>query len=164
MIEAGERGPLVEHLGQLRDTVARLVDEVRTTVADLRERESTSLVGRLELLTAELPADPPILVTLDERRPVRPSLAPQIHAIVTESVRNAVHHAGAAKVTVHGWLDYDRGRLVVEDDGTGFDPDTLPEGHFGVIGMRERAARSGIDLDLSTGPDGTRVVVEWGLP
>jgi signal transduction histidine kinase len=50
---------------------------------------------------------------------------------------------------------------VIEDDGHGFDPSDLPKGHFGVLGMRERAADAGLALDLTSGPDGTRVLIEW---
>lgn len=162
MLEAGAEVGLVDHLQQLRDTVTRLVDDVRTTVADLREPASPSLTHRLEASVTDLPTDPPIKVSLDERRPARPSIAPQIHAIVIESVRNALHHSQASAVRIHGWIDYDRGRIVVEDDGTGFDPESLPEGHWGISGMKERAHRAGLDLDLTTGPEGTRVVLEWG--
>jgi two-component system, NarL family, sensor histidine kinase DegS len=153
---------LAAELRQIREAVSRLVDGVRSTVADLREPETVSLIRRLDQLTSDLGAHPPLVVDLDERRPARPGLAPQIHAIVTESVRNAARHAGASRVRVRGFVDYDRGRVVIEDDGRGFDPEKLPDGHYGVIGMRERAAKSGIHLDLESGEQGTTVVVGWG--
>ena len=34
-------------------------------------------------------------------------------------------------------------RLRVEDDGKGFDPSTVPDGHLGLAGMRARAERVG---------------------
>jgi signal transduction histidine kinase len=162
IIEAAQNPALASHLRQIRETVGRLVDNVRSAVADLREPETISLVRRLEQLRVDLAEHPPLVVAVDERRPARPGLAPQLHAIVTESVRNGARHGGATQVTVSGWIDYDRGRVVVEDDGRGFDPGSLPDGHYGVIGMRERAARSGIQLELDSNDHGTTVVIGWG--
>jgi signal transduction histidine kinase len=163
ILEASDELAQAAHLRQLRQNVGRLVDEVRRTVADLREPKTASLVQRLVELAGELTTPPDLTIDLDERRPARPVLSPQIHAIVCEAVRNASRHAGATRVSVHGWIDYDRGRVIVEDDGTGFSLDDVPEGHFGVMGMRERAALSGIALELHPGSSGTRIVVEWGL-
>ena len=54
-----------------------------------------------------------------------------------------VKHAGAREVR----LDVDRVadgvRLRVIDDGRGFDPLTVPDGHLGLAGMRSRAERLG---------------------
>jgi signal transduction histidine kinase len=153
---------LVRHLEQLRGNVGRLVEEVRTTVADLRTARSGSLSSQLARLSTELPPGPEIVVELDERRPPRPSLADQLASIVVEATRNAHRHSGATRIRVAGWTDFDRGRVVIEDDGSGFSPETVREGHFGLIGMRERAVNAGLDLVISSGQDGTRVAVAWG--
>jgi signal transduction histidine kinase len=162
LLEAGTEQALSEHLSQLRGTVTRLVDEVRVTVADLREQEAPGLRRRLTDLVADLPNPDRIVFDFDERRPARPSLAREIHAIVVEAVRNAARHTDADAIRVSGWLDFDRGRLVIEDDGSGFDPKAIGAGHYGLEGMRERAAAADIDFDLTTGSEGTRIVVEWG--
>jgi signal transduction histidine kinase len=151
-----------QHLRQLRGAVTRLVDEVRITVADLREGEVPSLRRRLADLIGHVPSPERLVLDFDERRPARPSLAHQIHAIVLEAVRNATRHADAENIRVGGWLDYDRGRLVIEDDGRGFDPENVEDGHYGLRGMNERALAAGIDIDIASGKEGTRIVVEWG--
>jgi signal transduction histidine kinase len=54
--------------------------------------------------------------------------------------------------------------LKISDDGAGFDPASpAPDGHFGLAGMRERAARIGAKLDLRSGP-GTVVEVRVERP
>jgi signal transduction histidine kinase len=82
--------------------------------------------------------------------------------IVQEALVNAVKHAHAAKIVVR--IVYHRKNILieVEDNGTGFDPDKIPgpdEGHFGLIGMRERCAAINAFLDLESSPSGTLVRV-----
>jgi signal transduction histidine kinase len=103
-----------------------------------------------------------VLIEIDERRPPRPSLLPEIAGILGEAVRNAHQHADATRVRVHGWVNFDRGRLVVEDDGSGFDPAAPYPGHFGLLGMRERAQRVGGRLSIVRLERGTSISLEWG--
>jgi len=77
-------------------------------------------------------------------------------------VRNSVNHSRGRSVAVKGWVDFDRGRVVVSDDGVGFDTAQVPQGHFGLIGMAERANMSGVRLDVSSAETGTNVTIEWG--
>ncbi|MGA2473209.1 MAG: ATP-binding protein, partial [Acidimicrobiales bacterium] len=79
--------------------------------------------------------------------------------ILREAMTNAKHGA-SSRVTVR--LRQDDGiRLVVEDDGCGFDPDgTSPSGGFGLLSMRERAESVGGLFNLHSAPShGTRVEV-----
>jgi len=58
-----------------------------------------------------------------------------------EALTNAFHHSGGARVELkvtHGRKIFS---LKVSDDGLGFDPDRSHVGHWGLIGMRERASR-----------------------
>ena len=54
-------------------------------------------------------------------------------------------------------------RLVIEDDGCGFDPDRQhPAGGFGLQSMQERAASVGAVLSVESAPEhGTRVAVAF---
>ena len=83
--------------------------------------------------------------------------------IVQEALSNAVHHARAH--TIHVRVAYQRAGVQVEvaDDGRGFNPAEVPgpeEGHFGLIGIRERCAAISAKLDLRSGPEGTLVRVK----
>jgi signal transduction histidine kinase len=52
-------------------------------------------------------------------------------------------------------------RLTIADDGAGFDPAAPAPGHFGVAGMRERAALAGAKLEIDSAPGrGARIVLD----
>jgi len=155
---------LARQLETLRRSVTNLVEEVRTTVSDLRHESSGSLVEKALTPAAEVGVDgAAIVIDIDEQRPPRPSIAPDLNAILTEAMRNALEHADAKAIHVTGFVDRDRGTLVVTDDGRGFDLTHTPKGHFGLIGMKERGA--GIDAEVaveSSPTGGTTVTVSWG--
>ena len=55
-----------------------------------------------------------------------------------------------------------RVRLLVHDDGRGFEPGPLPPTHFGLRSMRERAAEVGAELRIVSAPsEGTLVMLDW---
>ena len=162
LIQGVDQREMNDHLNTLRDRVAGLVDEVRSTVTDLRAGGGGSLITRLEQLRSALTSPMEITIEVDERRPVRPSLSDNVYGIIGEALRNAINHSRGTTVAVKGWVDFDRGRVVVSDDGTGFDIAQVPQGHFGLIGMQERANMSGIRLDMSSSEIGTNVTIEWG--
>lgn len=86
-------------------------------------------------------------------------------AIVSEALENVARHAGASHVEVR-LEDVDGAvRLVVADDGTGFHvraDGTGPDGHFGLLGMQERARAVGAGLDVRSRPgQGATVVLTW---
>jgi signal transduction histidine kinase len=154
---------LADHLRVLRTSVGSMVEDVRSTVADLRMPEQPSLTEVMKSLSASVSeGDPEIDVRITERRPPRPSIAPDLTAIVTEAVRNAIRHSGSRIITVHGTVDFDEGSVTVHDEGNGFRRDKVPEGHFGLLGMEERAARIGAALNITSTRGGTAVTVTWG--
>ena len=75
--------------------------------------------------------------------------------IAQEALANAVKHSHASVITLE--LDYgaENLRLIVSDNGCGFDlqaTEKIPGPHFGLMGMRERAAKMGGELNLETAP------------
>jgi signal transduction histidine kinase/ligand-binding sensor domain-containing protein len=84
--------------------------------------------------------------------------------IVQEAVTNAMHHSGAGRITVALRSDARRIRLSVTDTGCGFAADGSFEGHYGLLGMKERATEIGADLKISSHPgEGTSVTIELPL-
>jgi signal transduction histidine kinase len=82
--------------------------------------------------------------------------------IVREAMTNAANHSQANQVTVR--LDDHHGvRLIVEDDGCGFDPDCRrPRAGFGLLSMEERATSVGARFKLESAPSrGTRIEVAF---
>ena len=88
--------------------------------------------------------------------------------IAQEAVANALKHAGASRIEVKLEVEARTLHLRIKDDGRGFDQQDVfssHAGHFGVIGMRERAERLGGELRLASNPgEGTEVVVTVPLP
>ena len=80
-------------------------------------------------------------------RDMRPMVRDEIYRIAAEALRNAFRHAEAGRVEVEVRYDRDEFRLRVRDDGKGLDQAVLAaqgiEGHYGLRGMRERAALIG---------------------
>ena len=101
-------------------------------------------------------------------RPLPPGTEQEILRVAQEAIHNVKKHAGAKQLTVQ--LEYGQARVVLEvrDDGRGFTPDeigTSPTGHFGLTGMRERAAAIGGKLEVNSEPGmGTTVRLEIGAP
>ncbi len=93
------------------------------------------------------------------------SLPVQAHLlrIAQESLNNIRRHANAGRVCVKLTGQNDRIRLLIEDDGQGFDASgDLPAAHHGLRLMRERADLLGAELQLTSAPGrGTQVCVEW---
>lgn len=147
----------------LRSNVTKLVEDVRASVADLRNAPGPTLTARILQAVSTFGEEPPIIVDLEERRPPRPAQIGDLTSIITEAARNAYEHSHASKVVVSGQVDRAFGSCAVVDDGVGFDPEHEPEGHYGLLGMRERAAKIGATIKFESKPGvGTAVTVEWG--
>lgn len=96
------------------------------------------------------------------QREVEAGVWNDIYGIFREAVGNAVQHSAAGLIAVT--LDYaDDLHLYVTDDGRGFDPAAAAlarRGHFGLQGMRERAANLAADFELTSAPGaGTRIAI-----
>ena len=90
-----------------------------------------------------------------------------ILAIVRELAANAVRHGRAEHIRVAGAYADGAVRLSVSDDGTGFDPVAAPgfeQGHFGLLGVRERVESAEGTIDFNSSPGkGTRVTIVFPL-
>jgi signal transduction histidine kinase len=154
----------IRHLESVRSAVTALLEEVRATVADLRHEQVDSLVEQAYQLAAEVGADgPAVLVDIDEHRPPRAAVAAEVGAIMAEAIRNAVEHAEAKSIRIEGFVDRDQGTLTIEDDGNGFNPEAQPAGHFGLVGIKERAEAIDAEVEIeSENRLGSKVKVSWG--
>jgi PAS domain S-box-containing protein len=82
-----------------------------------------------------------------------------------EAIVNAVEHAQAQEINIVLSFEPGRMRLRVRDDGVGFDPQLPTVGRFGIVGMRERAAKVQGTLSLVSRPgDGTQIDLTVPVP
>lgn len=95
-----------------------------------------------------------------------PNLAPDveqcIYRIAQEAVENVAHHANAKRLALRLEPEAGRWKLTVQDDGLGFNPhEKASAGHFGLVGMKERAELSDGELTIdSQKGKGTKVVLK----
>jgi signal transduction histidine kinase len=157
----------------LPDIVARsgtTVNVLRAICNDLRppllqHDLATALSGLVEALDAR--STTPIGCDISADALSLPDdVALAIFRIAQEALHNAIRHADASEIAVRLTQYPDRLRLTITDDGRGIAEDVDParfvaRGHFGLAGMRERAAMIGAHLDVQTAVDyGTVVVLE----
>ena len=154
---------VVAGLRVLRTNVTKVVEDLRAKVADLRTIPGPTLTARVLQATSHLEGAPPIVVDIDERGPPRPAVIGDLTSIVAEAARNAHNHSRATRILIAGEIYRDWGTCYVKDDGVGFDPGREPDGHFGLMGMRERAEKIGATIEFdSRAGGGTTVTIEWG--
>ncbi len=158
-------------LPQMRSTMERLsewlgraVHEGRSALSSLRSSisEGNELAEALRRAGEEYRFKHPMelnLVVEGEGKAMHPIVRDEVYRIGYEAVRNAFTHSGGARVDVE--LSYVSDLVLrVRDDGRGIDAGVgqrEKEGHFGMIGMHERAARIGAKLTISTSPTGTEL-------
>ena len=87
----------------------------------------------------------------------------EVLRVAQEALSNVDRHAHATEIAIELTYGADALRLAVRDNGHGFPADagSLPEGHYGVRGMRERAAGMGGRLEIESAPgEGTTVMLQ----
>lgn len=130
----------------------RAVTESRALLTDLREPlPDIPLLPALQGLAA-----PGTTVHAPGPLPALP--APAAHhllAIASEALENARRHAAATATTLTATATPTHLTLTVTDDGRGLPPRPAPApGHYGLLGMRERATALGARLRIGPHPDG----------
>ena len=75
--------------------------------------------------------------------------------ILSEALMNIIRHAQASQVHVKFHVQNQALKLEVCDNGVGFDTSQQTSGHYGLIGMQERARLTGGKLDIESNTDGT---------
>jgi ligand-binding sensor domain-containing protein/signal transduction histidine kinase len=145
--------PLLKRVLQLMGTVT---EEGRNALRGLRTTESgnQSLETAFSRLRQEFPLDgkTEYRVIVDSvTRPLRPLIRDEVYRIGREALLNAFMHARANRIEVEVEYASRHLRVLVRDDGRGIDPQVLHsglEGHWGLVGIRERSKRIGASLRL----------------
>ena len=95
-------------------------------------------------------------------------IADEVLRMLSELLEDVARHAGARQVWVRLTLSSTGVTLAVRDDGVGFDSSLLDpwsgEGHFGLLGARERTSMLGGLFNLTSSPgSGTYVTIDLPL-
>jgi signal transduction histidine kinase len=156
-------------VADLRELVVATLQDVRRLAVELRPKvlDDFGLVPALERLAESFADQTEIDVRFetglgDERLAAEVETA--LYRIVQESLTNVVKHAHARVVSIVLARKTDAVALVIEDDGSGFDPGDTREGGFGLEGMRERIGLLEGKLQVeSRAGAGTTIVAEVPL-
>lgn len=162
-------------LDQVRAALAETLEGIRRFSRDLRPiyLEDLGFIPALEMLARETSQEKSPEVRFSTAGPVRrlpPDLELAAYRIVQEALNNVVQHAQADQARVEVRFEEQHLVLSVLDDGRGFEPPDLPdalarEGHFGLMGIQERALLYGGQLTIrSTVGEGTDLSVRLPYP
>ncbi|TAF27017.1 MAG: sensor histidine kinase [Verrucomicrobia bacterium] len=165
---ASDPGAAAAALDLARQMLKHSRREARNSIRDLRSPllERRGLADALRRLASDSASQvgPRVETRLDEWIPgLDPDAEYQLLRLAQEALANALKHSRATRITLALGVDEGRVRLRIADDGCGFLPDFTAAAdlsHFGMLGMRERAAKIGADLDVdSSSGRGTTVTV-----
>jgi signal transduction histidine kinase len=160
------------HLTQARMLARECLADARRSVWDLRSQAEegndlpTNLSNAARQLTANTAVKTKLLVS-GTYRELDTAIESNLLRICQESINNALKHATAHNIDITLEFGASLVRLSVRDDGCGFDsgiPFPAGDGHFGLLGMRERAEQNGGKLTVHSSPGGgTEISVEVPL-
>lgn len=164
-----------DRLQELNSLIDEEIVGLRRIIGDLRPiyLEDLGFVPALEMLARQAEARHGLRVHLTVRGEVvrlAHELELAAYRIVQQALDNVALHARAANAWIEVAFAADALTLVVRDDGIGFTPPEQPadlarEGHFGLMGMRERALLHGGRLTITSAPgQGTTIGVRLPLP
>jgi signal transduction histidine kinase/ligand-binding sensor domain-containing protein len=162
---SGDHARMVHAMEQLSEWLGQATKEGRAALNSLRSSttEKNNLAEAFRRAIDECKTQTHMdasLSVVGESKETHPVVRDEIYRIGYEAIRNSCTHSGAEHLEVT--LEYAHDLILrVSDSGTGMDPAASEkEGHFGLRGMRERAARIGGKFTLVSSPgSGTAITL-----
>jgi len=157
-------------LAELETLSEQTIENLRRMTRALRPiyLEDLGLVTALEMLVQETSRNHSMNIEFqrsgDEQR-LSHEVELALYRIAQEALNNVVRHSQAKHADLHITFENNGIKLEVSDNGVGFDmpkvpTDFAPKGHFGLLGIRERAELIGARLEVESAPGkGTRFKV-----
>ena len=164
---AASPGAARQSLDVARQMLRYSQEEARRSVMDLRSQalESRDLAGALTDLARQMTVGTTAVAHVQVEGAVQRLDASDEHHLLRiglEALTNALKHSGAKHIGITLRFRSVITELVVEDDGCGLvhGPQDVPDGHFGLLGIRERVDKLGGVLQIDGEPGvGTRLSV-----
>lgn len=168
--EAGGDGKWAADYRRLKQVLGDVLREIRGISMGLAlpELDETTMRGAIELAAVRHQELTDAAVYVDVSRlpagldtPLAYKVC--VYRIVQEALTNASRHGGGKRQVVTAAADARVLKLVVEDDGLGFEPAAVDKG-LGLLGMRARVQAIGGQLDIEGRPGvGARVTARFAL-
>ncbi len=169
-IKSGNVAQAQHTLGRAQHGLDQASSDIRRAIASLHDEFPAyyTLQQQISSLIDELRANFPNIEWITQTNVpliLEHSVSEQVLRVVREAVINAGKHSQASKISVKLERTDDTVTVHIEDNGTGFNPQVLPEDerpHFGLKIMKARAARLGGSLEVhSQQGHGTQIVLTW---
>ena len=141
----------------LRELVTEALQDVRRLAVDLRPTtlDDFGVVTAIERLCGDVAAKSGIAVDFHATREIERlprEVESCLYRVVQEALTNVIKHASAGNVSVLLAEGGGELQLIVEDDGSGFDPSAVDSQRLGLVGMRERVALVNGSLTVEAAP------------
>jgi signal transduction histidine kinase len=153
----------VGRLATMQQLVEQIMADLRRLTRDLRPiyLEDLGLVPALQMLARDMSQAMGILVvfeTTGRERRLSPDVELALYRIAQEGLSNVARHARAKQAEVCLQFANEDICLTVRDDGKGFvvpesPAEMAPTGHFGLLGIEERAEMIGARLQIKSAAD-----------
>lgn len=166
LADPAAKGPL----GEIESLAEQTIEDLRRLIRDLRPiyLEDLGLTAALETLANHTAKTTGLMIDF-ERQGEEKRLAPEVelalYRMVQEAISNVIRHAQASHASVRIRFTPQVVGLEVIDDGKGFlvpksPAEFAPKGHYGLLGLNERAELIGARLEIESSPgQGTRLCV-----
>lgn len=164
---------LPDLLAEIASEVSTVIDELRRTAMNLRPSilDDLGLIATISWFARDIMSSRSDIEVQQQASVVEDdipdSLKSPMFRILQEATRNALKHSAASVIRITLSKDSDVLRLVVEDNGSGFDVQraldhATPRNTYGIASMRQRMRHSGGTLDIrSSAGSGTQVIASW---
>jgi signal transduction histidine kinase len=155
--ESLERSSAVAHSG-LEETRRALKALRVSPLADMGLVQALNVLAKDSASRANIALD---LFIIDKIPVLSPDVEQCIYRVAQEAITNAINHSQAKLLTVKLELQEEHIKLTVQDDGIGFDIEKSDNpNHYGLAGMKERAALIGTELTIISKPGaGTQIIL-----
>ncbi len=161
------------HNDKARSIVANAMLQARATLADARSAIDDLRQTPLDDLDASMSlevsrfteaAGIPCIFHLDSIPPLPDLIKETILRSVAEALTNITKHASAHNVGIHVGMNGENLLVTIRDDGEGFDASSIPAGHYGILGIKERIRLVNGSIEIQSEIDkGTTLRIELPL-
>ena len=161
-----DQGIARQNMEKLSVLIRGALAEMRSLLFELRSNAlADQSLGQLLTTLAEATrarSNMTVSISDEGEYSLTPEATMAFYRIAQEALNNVIKHAEATRVDIVLLRNAERVELRIRDDGRGFDPQAIPEGHLGIGIMRERAEKIGGDFRIQSTPGrGTEVSMIW---
>lgn len=169
-LEAADAHLINNHHSKAQSIIGNAMQQARVTLADARRaiddlRQSSlddlDSALRLEMSRFTDATGIPVHFHSDSTPPLPDPVEETIVRAVAEGLTNIANHARAQNVEVNVRIKGQGILVTIQDDGVGFDSSSIPSGHYGILGIKERTQLVNGSLEVQSEKDkGTTLKIE----